>query len=66
MTRFTDLADLKVGHPVKVKGKMGEDGSFMALEISMRTPEEEGSFVGMIKDIDYQKKVSAFSIMKLF
>jgi len=49
--RFHDLA---VGHRVKVKGKLAEDGAFAALQISLRPPHNHASIEGVIQQIDHQ------------
>jgi hypothetical protein len=50
-----DFNDLKVGHRVKVKGKPGENGAFVALKISVKEPEDEAAIEGLIRSVDDQK-----------
>lgn len=52
MIRFNDL---KVGQRVKVKGKPGEDGAFLASEISTKAPADQAVIQGLIQRIDHQK-----------
>ena len=47
--------DLKVGQRLKVTVKVGDDGGFVAIEISMKTPEDEASIESMIQSIDHQQ-----------
>lgn len=54
MDQFFRFHDLAVGHRVKVKGKLAEDGAFAALQISLRPPDHHASIEGVIQEIDHQ------------
>jgi lipopolysaccharide biosynthesis protein len=49
------IGDLKVGQRLKVKGRSGEDGVFVALEIIVKAPAAEAVIKGLIQRIDHQK-----------
>jgi ADP-heptose:LPS heptosyltransferase/glycosyltransferase involved in cell wall biosynthesis len=55
MDKIIRVNDLKVGQRVKVKGKLGKDGAFVALEISMKPLEDHAEIEGLIRSIDFQK-----------
>jgi len=46
---------LKVGQRVKVKGKPAKDGSFVALEVSIKSADENAACEGKIQGLDPQK-----------
>jgi hypothetical protein len=48
---------LKVGQRVKVKGKADKSSNFLALEISVKPPDENVAIEGKVQSIDPQKNV---------
>jgi hypothetical protein len=55
MEQTIGFNDLKVGQRLKVKGELGDDGVFVALEINIKAQEEETAIDGLIQRIDHQK-----------
>ena len=47
---------LKVGQRVKVEGRLSEDGSFTATEITNKVSDEFSSIIGLIQEIDYENR----------
>ena len=47
--------DLNVGQRLKVKGKLGKDGAFTALEIGVTAPADEAEIEGFIQNLDHEK-----------
>ena len=54
MDQVFGFVDLKAGQRVKAKGKPGENGSFMALEIKVKTPDDQVAVEGLLQSIDQQ------------
>ncbi|HEX9654714.1 MAG TPA: DUF5666 domain-containing protein [bacterium] len=52
MEEIIGFKELQVGQPVNVKGKLLEDGSFLALEISVRAYQNGVAMVGEIQKLD--------------
>jgi SAM-dependent methyltransferase len=55
MEQIIRFNDLKVGQRVKVKGKAGEDGVFVAQEISLEGSSDRAEIKGLIQSINHQK-----------
>lgn len=55
MNHLIGFNDLKIGQRLKVRGKPGEDGAFVALEIIPKTPMEHTEIEGVIQSVDQQK-----------
>ncbi|MDZ7364016.1 MAG: DUF5666 domain-containing protein [candidate division KSB1 bacterium] len=46
---------LKIGQRVKVKGKADKSGNFLALEVSVKPPDEQVAIEGKVQSLDLQK-----------
>jgi len=55
MEHVIEFNDLKVGQRVKVKGKLCDDGVFMAQKISLKEPDDHVEIMSLIQRIDHQK-----------
>lgn len=55
MYRPIGFKDLRVGQRVRLKGKLNEDGTFIALEIRVMEPGETSVIVGLIQRIHHHK-----------
>ena len=57
MDEIIGFKDLKVGQKVKVKGKIQEDQSFLAIEIKFKSADGKISLEGIIQNIDSEKRI---------
>jgi len=57
MDQIIGSNDLKVGQRVKVSGKPGEDGVFVARKICQEAPADDSEIEGLIRSIDHQKNI---------
>jgi FkbM family methyltransferase len=55
MDQIIEFNYLKVGHRVKMKGKVGENGVFVAQEISLEAPADQAVIEGLIQGINLPK-----------
>ncbi len=55
MEKVIGFNDLEVGKRVKAKGKPGESGTFLALEIATKTPSDQAEIEGLIQSINHQQ-----------
>jgi len=55
MDKVNGFTTLQVGQRIKVKGKPGSNGSFAALEVSIKPADEDVALEGKIQGVDLQK-----------
>jgi len=57
MQQFVGFNNLQVGQRIKVKGKPGDNGSFTALDISVKPSKYDTAFEGVVQSNDPEKRV---------
>lgn len=55
MEKTMSLNSLQIGQRVKVKGRPGGDGTFQALEVSVKPPDDQVAIEGKIQALDAQQ-----------
>lgn len=55
MDTIVGFNDLQVGQRVKIKGKPGEGGAFVAYAIDIKEPKDQAEIEGFIQSIDHPK-----------
>jgi hypothetical protein len=55
MEEVIGFNNLKLGQRVKVKGKLGSEGIFTALEIDLRTSKGQAAITGLLQHVDLRR-----------